>query len=260
MANRFWDSQVVSNMSGVEVLLLIAICRLRRVRGISLGGRTMEGIREKALSIRGVMRLLTLHWITLQLRRISPRIRDIPMGIRMQGIMRMLGGGGMSSAGERRTMESHWNIHSRAIKRFLQGRWILDHMLPLFLAINPFLKPIKTMSSMRNPKDMLSILQGLLQMSNYTPSRSLRTLLSTVKETRKWGAGYKGINSHTGWGRWPSLHTSCRGSHMRTRAGETICIMIIGKSSLRNIDMSILLIRWVGRGMKMDHRVGKMVG
>jgi len=47
---------------------------------------------------------------------------------------------------------------------------------------------------------------------------------------------------------------------MRTRAGETICIMIIGKSSLRNIDMSILLIRWVGRGMKMDHRVGKMVG
>ena len=47
---------------------------------------------------------------------------------------------------------------------------------------------------------------------------------------------------------------------MRTKEGETMCIMIIGKSSLRNIDTSILLIRWVGRGMKMDHRVGKMAG
>lgn len=82
----------------------------------------MQGIREKALSIRGVMRLLTLHWITLQLPRISPRSRDIPMGIRIRGITRMLGGGGRSLAGERRTMESHRNTFSRAIKRFLQGR------------------------------------------------------------------------------------------------------------------------------------------
>lgn len=260
MANHFWGSRVGRNLSGVEVPLLIVICRLRRERGISPGGRRMQGIREKALSIRGVMRLLTLHWITLQLPRISPRSRDIPMGIRIRGITRMLGGGGRSLAGERRTMESHRNTFSRAIKRFLQGRWILVHMLPPFLAINPFLRPIKTMSSMRNPRDMLSILQGLLQMSNYTPSRSLRTLLSTVRETKRWGAGYRGINSHTGWGRWPSLHMSCRGSPMRTREGETICIMIIGKSSLRNIDTSILLIRWVGRGMKMDHRVGKMAG
>ena len=47
---------------------------------------------------------------------------------------------------------------------------------------------------------------------------------------------------------------------MKTKGGETICIMIIGENSLRNIGTSILLIRWVGRGMKMDRRVGKMAG
>jgi hypothetical protein len=49
----------------------------------------MEGIKEKAMTIRGVMLpLLTLHWITLLHQRISPDSRDILMDIRMGGTMR----------------------------------------------------------------------------------------------------------------------------------------------------------------------------
>ena len=58
---------------------------------ISPGGRRREGIREIAMIIRGVMRLPTLHWITLLLPRINPRSRDMPMGTRMRGIMMILG-------------------------------------------------------------------------------------------------------------------------------------------------------------------------